>query len=1503
MKAALISAALLICMILTEHTALAQQSPFTGDAGTYSSELTMFMGPNLKEGETEQLLRFSAAWDSTLLANSTRQKIITASGLMIAKRMRPQPHFSSLINTLMIMLDYDTGSQQMDEWLDGFINLAATPAVQVSILSRFIETGGLVVSERILYKSPSVTWKVPDHRFRFVNDSLFRIEIPGSDLICYAQGDSAMIKATSGSYIPAGQTWHGVGGRITWERSGYPENEVWATPGEYSFPLTSASWEIDSVIFHHPVYFDEPVTGRLSDRAIKVTDQDNVVFPKFETYQKTFFLEDIYKDVDFSGGLAFEGSTVRGTGSTWEPSRITVYRNDTLYVRVQALDFIFDRTSVKSQSTAFTLYLEDDSIYHSDVAFSYNVPTREVNTYRSRFPTSRSPYFSSYHKMDMYFEYLTWKLDEPMVKMSRARGASMGQAYFESASFFNQNEFHRLMALDEFHPLYRLSQFAEWDYNNTFPVDEFAAWMKQSPEYATSLCIDLANSGFLYYDRANDEITIKQKLYDYINSYARRQDYDVISMISETESPVDNAELDMKDFTLTINGIPRIFLSDSQNVVIYPYNRTISMDKNRSFDFDGVVQAGMITIFGHNFRFNYDTFKINLVNVDSIMLAVETDQRDEFGSLLARRVEDLIQMTNADLLIDDPSNKSGLRSLEQYPIFTSTTESYIFYDRIPGLEKVYPRDEYFFKLEPFTFENTDKLTEDHLLLKGEFTAGRIMPPMEHTLSLQNDKSLGFLYNLPDEGQPVYEGQAVLFNQITMSNQGLMASGRMNHLSATIVSQEFSLFPDSLITMAESFQIAGNTIYPETESGATSVKWYPWEDRMEASLQDRGDSFAMFGNGTSLKGSLILGSDKLSGTGEIDLPDSRIASDLFSFGPQTIQADSSAYNLKSISGDGYAFIAEDAGTTIDFANQTSRFSLNSDSSLVKFPEIDYISTMTDFEYNMEERILSMTQRGRESTTLMTPDELIRQDFKSLEKPAFFSTNRQSDTITFSASKGRYLVEGEKIIAEDVNYIHIADALIQPDEGIVGLNRGGRFDPMTSSVIAINNNHIIHNAAVNIINSKRYSASGIYDYKDENGEIWPIAFNDITVDSLRTKASGNIKESERFMLGPAFSFTGDVHLASEAEHLRFLGAAGIVNVCDGINSTSVRFNSEIDPLNIMIPVSDKPRNETGSMVNNGSYLTVDSTHIYPAFLTPEKSWSDIPLVSSEGYLIYDNSSGTYRIASLEKLADLSRPGDMISLMTSTCVLESEGKLNTGMDFGLLKISSAGEVTHNSDSGTVSLNAMLALDFHFSSPALAIMADEIRFIPTLDQVNVTSEDYRKMLLNLTGSDNLAADRDNIDLFGAAAAFPPGFKPELLLNDVTLIWNEYYQSYRSKGRIGIGSVGGQAVNLYVDGFIELQKRRSGDMLDIYLKADNATWYWISYTRGVLMTLSGNNQFNAIISEEKQNNRKHPDNSVRTPYIYMIGVQDRFNDFLRRMRSDEEEPYREEEFTPVNLP
>jgi hypothetical protein len=175
----------------------------------------------------------------------------------------------------------------------------------------------------------------------------------------------------------------------------------------------------------------------------------------------------------------------------------------------------------------------------------------------------------------------------------------------------------------------------------------------------------------------------------------------------------------------------------------------------------------------------------------------------------------------------------------------------------------------------------------------------------------------------------------------------------------------------------------------------------------------------------------------------------------------------------------------------------------------------------------------------------------------------------------------------------------------------------------------------------------------------------------------------------------------------------------------------------------------------------------------------------------------------------------------------------------------------------------------------------------MPTLKAVNLNSDLNNKGMKDLLGDQAAIQIKEEMDLFGTSKNLPKEFTYELLLNDVKLYWNEPTSSFRSRGKIGIGFVGSQPINVYVDGFVEIQRRRSGDLLDVYLKADESTWYYFSYFRGVMMTQSGNNNYNTIITSTKLKDRKHPGSSVRIPYTYMISVEDRLSRFIQRMASD----------------
>ncbi len=1088
----------------------------------------------------------------------------------------------------------------------------------------------------------------------------------------------------------------------------------------------------------------------------------------------------------------------------------------------------------------------------------------------------------------MYFEYLSWNMNTSKIILSRARGSSIGRAKFESISYFNSEDFLNLMGLDNYHPLNRLLKFAEYYYSETFPVAEFARWLNKPEESVIGLCIDLANKGFIFYDRANNEVTIKKKTKDYIDSYAKRKDYDDLIVLSETTTPTDNAILDLSDYKITVNGVSGVALSDSQRVAIFPYGKQLLIGRNRSLQFDGVVEAGLFTIFAHNVTFSYDTFNLRLGRIDSIRVAVETDRMDLYGNPVSKQVNNILQKGSAELLIDKPNNKSGLKSFKEYPIISTNAYSYIFYDKIPGLEGIYKQKDFYFKVDPYSYKDIDHFNVEDMDLSGEFVGGGILKPTRQRLIILENNSFGFNMTIPAEGIELYGGKARLFDTINMSNMGLIGSGKLSHLTSLTNSREYKFFPDSMTTIAAAFDMKKDStgLFPVLNSNKVDIKWLIDKDEWLAS-NSPGKTFRMFDNGTTLDGKLKLTPEKMNGSGIVDMTNSRITSNQFSFNGNSIKADTADYNLKSLTANGYSFIAENANTSINFETRMSNFHLNTDSSMVKFPELEYICTMTDFTYNMETRILSMEQKGKSNTPLLTPDKLIRVNYANLDNPTFFSTNNQSDTITFSAWKGSYHLDQEYIEAENINYIHIADALIQPKNGTVTITRRARIQPLDSAIIALNNRHILHSAKIDIESTKRYSGSAVYDYVNDNNEVQEIKFPELHVDTLTTTAIGFIPAEQKFRLSSAFTFSGDVMLSSRAEQLTFTGSAGIINTCSNINSYNIKFKSKIDQRNVMIPVSDKPRDMNDNPVFSGSMINTDSTHIYPAFLSPKKSWSDVALVSSEGYLWYEKARGRYLIASMEKLADHKIPGNMVGFDKNYCVLTGEGNLNFGANFDLVKLNSAGSVTEIIDSGKVNIDAILGLNFFFSADALKMMAEDIRLKPSLKPVNLNSDLNVRGMKDLLGVSAASQLKEDLDLFGSTKTLPKEFDYQLLLNDVKLYWNESTSSFRSTGKIGIGFIGPQAVNVYVDGYIEIQRRRTGDLIDVYLKADPSTWYYFSYFRGVMMTQSSNNNYNTLIANIKQNARKHPDSNSKTPYTYMISVENRVERFLSRMTED----------------
>ena len=252
------------------------------------------------------------------------------------------------------------------------------------------------------------------------------------------------------------------------------------------------------------------------------------------------------------------------------------------------------------------------------------------------------------------------------------------------------------------------------------------------------------------------------------------------------------------------------------------------------------------------------------------------------------------------------------------------------------------------------------------------------------------------------------------------------------------------------------------------------------------------------------------------------------------------------------------------------------------------------------------------------------------------------------------------------------IRVADAAIVPSDGNVTVLKNADMQAFEKAKILANTvtkYHVIYDANIKVTGRNDYTAKGKYDYIDEIEESQMIYFSNIKVDSsLQTIAQGNIELEHDFTLSPFFDYYGKVELYANNKNLFYSGGTRIKHECDTITKRWLNFKAEIDPLNVVIPLDSNLRDmEKNKLYNGIFYSTNDSVGVYPALLSPKILGGDIELASAEHYLTYDKPSNEYRVSSLEKLTQLSLPGNYFSLDRLQCISYAEGKLSLGANLG--------------------------------------------------------------------------------------------------------------------------------------------------------------------------------------------------------------------------------------------
>jgi len=1236
--------------------------------------------------------------------------------------------------------------------------------------------------------------------------------------------------------------------------------------------------------------------GSLSEKVLANVTPDKASYPQFKSYDLRLKIDNIFEDVNYEGGFTMQGAKLHGSGDKDTDAYLTFKREGKPFIVAGSMIFVISKDKISSADAKVTIYFDKDSIYHPSIQLKYIDSKKEVSFLRDKNGLSNSPYFNSFHNLDMYFEAFYWNMKEPKIDLQMVKGlGSESNALFESSNYFSQFRYEKIQSLDDVNPLTIILNYSRKFKTKEFTLTDMAAYMRISTEQTKVVLLNLANMGFLMYDLNYDKIIIKDRLLQYCNSRAGKIDYDVIQFNSSVNKGV-NASINLLNFDLNLNGVESVFLSDSQNVVIYPKDQKLTVKKNRDFAFDGKVKAGLFDYYGKLFTFEYNNFKLNMPVVDSLSFRVfdKTKQPDNYGKYPLVRVKSVIQDISGELLIDQPNNKSGLKPFNEYPIFNSKKDAFVFYNKSYIQNGVYTKDRFYFHLEPFTIDSLNTFSTEGLEFKGYLASADIFPDIYEPLKVQPDFSLGFIKKTPPSGLPVYKGKGTYHDLINLSNKGLIGHGTLDYLASVSQSDKFVFFPDSMRALVQEFDLKEQVAaveYPQVSGKDVDEKWLPYDDKMIVAKID--NPIEMYNKQSKLNGAVTLSPTDLTGRGTMVFNDAEMDSRLFKFKQHFFDADTADFRLKTYDLSDLAFSTKNYKSHIDFVKRKGEFKSNGGGSKVEFPVNQYICFMDEFDWYMDKEEIELAvdvSKQKKDLEGKTIKELADIDISGSE---FISVHPDQDSLRFVSPRAKYNLRNNIIYAQDVKIIKVADAAIFPGDGNVTIYKKAQMETLKNAQILANmvtRFHTMYNANINILSRKKYQGEAYYDYIDETEKKQLIFFDAVGVDTtVQTYAKGSIRKEKNFTLSPDFDYNGNITLTASKEFLKFDGATRIKQSCDTNKVYWLKFNADLNPKEIYIPIPEaiKDENNTPLFIS----LMHSSDTLYSAFLKPKIKSTDFPVVSANGFLFFDKTRRQYKVASMDKLRQFNLPGNYFSLDRDNCFTYSEGKLNLTTGLGRVQFDVYGNIENVIATGKTDIDAFIILDFYFLDDAMKIFTDNLEKYNDLQPVDISSETYAKSLSSVIGIE--AADKfiSDLNLVGRVKGrFPEELQKTFVLSKVNLTWNSQTKSYQSFGKIGIGNMQKNLINKYVNGYVELVQKRGGDVLNVYFELDAGDWYFFSYQNRVMQAWSSHKEFMQKITEVKPQNRKLKSDKGEAPYSYYVSSERRVKEFLKKFQNEDED-------------
>lgn len=337
---------------------------------------------------------------------------------------------------------------------------------------------------------------------------------------------------------------------------------------------------------------------------------------------------------------------------------------------------------------------------------SYDVASKELRLVRDQKATSQIAFMDSYHKLELGVDALRWNLDTSYLELQTLNRVEGKPVVIESYNYYDPNKLEKYRITSPQDPVTLMKRYFDSAWTRELPAADLAQMIHGGYTVQTILntLFQLVEDGFIYYEPETQMVYIRQKVIDYIDASKGERDYDNMNILSF--APRENIRLDLENFNLGIKGVEKIAVSDSQEVVLFPYGQQFEMAKGRNMGIHGDIIAGRADFINAKFDFSYDDFRIRMDSIKKLLFYVPIEEEGEMVSEVDKENRKVktqpIQTTIRDLegvlMINDSDNKSGKVLNAEFPIFESEKEAFVYYENKKLYNGAYGKEQFFFAL-------------------------------------------------------------------------------------------------------------------------------------------------------------------------------------------------------------------------------------------------------------------------------------------------------------------------------------------------------------------------------------------------------------------------------------------------------------------------------------------------------------------------------------------------------------------------------------------------------------------------------------------------------------------------------------------------------------------------------------------------------------------------------------------------------------------------------------